>query len=385
MLKKPKFLFILLLASFPFFLHCGDGDAPTGPQFETLDEEIGHIVEQYYDVSCVVGIINMQQEELDYYYGSTELDKNLLPNRNTIYQIGSITKTFTGTLLAQMVLDGKVNLDDRVMDYLPTDEVTMPTYKGIGISFKHLATHSSGIPKKPHDTDFPYPPGYDHKDAYRDYKTEHIYDFLTNYCTLKAEPGSGYLYSNIGVGLLGHTLGRIDKTTYEMLLENTLLTRLKMNNSALFVDNSDTNLAMGYSTAFETRPKFDAHDIFQGAGFLKSSLHDMMIYLKANLGLYNSIYDNAFSLAHQTHFEVGDVSYSNRPGVRYDLSIGLCWHKHITSDGRKYFWHGGRTNGHSAYIGFDKENQIGVVVLCNYEDVEVVNLGDKIMEAIYKY
>ncbi|UCH13044.1 MAG: serine hydrolase, partial [Bacteroidales bacterium] len=117
----------------------------------------------------------------------------------------------------------------------------------------------------------------------------------------------------------------------------------------------------------------------------KSSLNDMLTYLKVNLGLIENTLEDAIDLAHQEHFNVGTVSYDDRPGEVYELTIGLGWHKHQCSDGRTYYRHGGNTNGHSAYIGFDKSALTGAIVLCNYEDINIYNFGDKILEAINKY
>lgn len=384
MYKKLKFILIVFFVpAIIFFSSCSKNESP---QFISLKEEIDYIVNEYLKVGAAVGVINKQQEQLTLFYGTKVLNENDPPDGNTVFQIGSITKTFTATLLAVMVLNGTVGLEDTVGKYLPADQVTMPSFDSVEINFKHLATHSSGIPKKPHGTDYPYPPGYDPENAYAAYTKEHIYDYLTNYCTLSAEPGTRYLYSNIGVGLLGHSLGIVDRSSYEELVHKIIINPLGMDNTSLFMtEYQDTNHANGYSANFEARPNFDANDIFQGAGFIKSSLNDMLIYLKVNMGLIENKLEDAIDLTHQTHFDVGTVTYNDRPGEIFELTIGLGWHKHQSSDGRNYFWHGGSTNGHTAYIGFDESNLTGVIILCNYEDTDILIFGDEILKAINKY
>jgi len=285
-----------------------------------------------------------------------------------------------------MVLNSTIELEDTVQNYLPANEVTMPTMGGVEILLKHLATHSSGIPKKPHNTNYPFPSNYNPENAYAAYTSEHIYDYLSNYCTLLFIPGTSYHYSNIGMGLLGHTLGIVDGSSYEDLLMQKLLNPLGMNCTSLFVSQEqDTNLAMGYSSNFEEMPNFDANDIFQGAGFIKSSLNDMLKYLKANMGLISNPLSDAILLTHQSHFNIGTVTYDDRPGEVFQLTMGLGWHKHTNSEGLHYFWHGGSTNGHTAYIGFDESKSFGVVILCNYEDVPTIIFGDEVLRAINKY
>jgi CubicO group peptidase (beta-lactamase class C family) len=203
---------------------------------------------------------------------------------------------------------------------------------------------------------------------------------------LTGTPGTVYLYSNIGVGLLGHTLGRIDGSSYEALLNDIIINQLEMNSTSIFVSEAQaTNLAMGYGTNFEPRPNWDANDIFQGAGFINSSLNDMLIFLKANMGLIENPLEDAIALTHQTHFNVGTVTYDDRPGEVFEYAIGLCWQIHKDSKGRTWFRHGGNTNSQSAYVGFDLSTLTGVVILCNYQDVNVYNLGDKVLKAISKY
>jgi CubicO group peptidase (beta-lactamase class C family) len=285
-----------------------------------------------------------------------------------------------------MILDGTVELEDTVQNYLPTSEIIMPDSQGVAITLKHLAIHGSGIPKKPHNTGFPFPPDYDLENAYAAYTTEHIYDYLSNYCTLLFIPGTSYHYSNIGMGLLGHILGIVNGSNYEDQMAQHIFIPLGMNSTVLFVsEEQDTNLAMGYSTNFEERPDWDADDIFQGAGFIKSTLNDMMKYLKMNMGLLSSPLSDAILLTHQAHFNVGTVTHDDRPGEVFELTMGLGWHKHKNSDGLSYFWHGGRTNGHTAYIGFDESKSFGVVILCNYEGVPIITFGDEVLRAINKY
>lgn len=379
-------LMVILFSNFTYFSGCSEDGLPPEPQFNSLEEEIDYLVEQYSEVGAAIGVINNQQEQIVLFYGTKTLNENDPPDANTVFQIGSIAKIFTCTLLADMILQGTVGLEETVGYYLPAEQVTIPTFNSVEVKIKHLATHSSGIPKRPHGSSYPVPPGYDPINSYAAYTTEHIYDYLTNYCTLAGTPGTVYLYSNIGVGLLGHTLGRIEGSSYEAILNNTIINPLGMNRTSIFVSDAQaTNLAMGYSANFEPRPNWDANDIFQGAGFINSSLNDMMIFLKANMGLIEHPLEDAIALAHQVHFNVGKVTYDDRPGEVYEYAIGLGWQIHEDSNERTWFRHGGNTNSQSAYIGFDLSILTGVVILCNYEEVDVYSFGDKMLKAINKY
>jgi CubicO group peptidase (beta-lactamase class C family) len=104
----------------------------------------------------MIGVINKNQTKLIFSYGTKSFNTVDPPDANSVYEIGSITKTFTTTLLADMFLRG-VFADDTLSHHLPDSLVTMPSFDGIEITFGHLATHTSGIPKAPHEDNSSFP------------------------------------------------------------------------------------------------------------------------------------------------------------------------------------------------------------------------------------
>jgi CubicO group peptidase (beta-lactamase class C family) len=285
-----------------------------------------------------------------------------------------------------MILDGKISLMDELASLLPEGEVSVPQWNGTGITLGHLATHSSGLPKKPHDSGQPFPSGYDPYDPYAAYTTADVYDYLNSWCDLLFEPGTQYAYSNTGMGLVGHVLGLVDSSSFAEVLRRDMLEPLGLNETVLELnEESLAHLAPGHDESRDSVKNYFAQDIFQGAGFLKSSLHDMLIYLQTQMGLIRSPLDNAIALTQQIHFEVGDVTYNDREG-RYDLSIGLAWHIDLLPEGYTFFWHGGRTNGYMAYMAYDLDALTGVVILCNqsYADA-IVRFGEDALKALNTY
>ncbi len=354
--------------------------------FSSLEEEIDFIAEKYVKMGAAIGIIDKQQQELEYYYGTISNYNKDLPDQHSIFEIGSITKTFTTTLLAEMILDGKISLDDTVQFLLPQDEVTMPAGTDSVITIRHLATHTSGIHKAPRDSHQPLPPGFDPYDPYAAYTTGYVYDYLTNWCNLLFEPGTEYLYSNTAVGLLGHILGLVDSTSYEELVTREIFEPLSLQETSIFLTADQINhLAPGHDDHLDSVKNYNAGDIFQGAGFIKSSLHDMMIWLKAQMGLMQTPLSEAMELAHQPYFEVGGVTYNALEGY-FILSIGFSWHIHEIPGSYTYLWHGGRTNGYMVYIAFIPEASTGVVLLCNQStENTILQFGDDLVKALHRY
>ena len=266
--------------------------------------------------------------------------------------------------------------DDTVSHYLPDSLVTMPAKNGIEIRWSHLLTHSSGIPRSPRGTSYPYPPGYDPLDPYAAYTTENIYDYLTNYCILEFDPGTRWSYSNTGMGLVGHLIGLVDGTSYETALTRDIFHVLGMDNTSLFLTAQQiNNLAHGHNSSKQIVPNWNAQDIFQGAGFIKTSLNDMFRYLEANLGLVDTPLRDAMNMTHQPQFHLGSLG-----------DMGLAWYILELSDGQVITYHGGSTGGYDAYLGFNRSLSTGVIVLFNSKgDESILVIGELILQAINKY
>lgn len=378
--KLELFLCLLLISG------CEKKEPAQEPQFDSFDEEFEYLVEKYVRMGAAIGIIDQQQNVQEYYLGSISENRTDPPDAHSLFEIGSITKTFTATILAKMILDGKIALGDDLESFLPESEVSLPDWNGTKITLEHLATHSSGLEKSPHDSNQPLPPGYDPYDPYAAYTSAYVYDYLSSWCDLLFEPGTQYAYSNTGMGLVGHVLGLVDSSSYAEVFEREILDPLGLNETTLFITEEQIPfLAPGHDEDRDSVSNYDARDIFQGAGFLKSSLHDMLIFLKAQMGITQTSLEDAISLTQQVHFNVGTVTYNDREGV-YQLSIGLAWHMDVLPEGYVFYWHGGRTNGYMAYMAFDPEAMTGVVILCNQSySGAILRFGEDLLKAVNKY
>lgn len=287
-------------------------------------------------------------------YGRVSAEKPGKPDADTLYEIGSITKTFTGILLAEAVERHEVLLTDPVAKYLP-DSVKVPQFQGTPITLLDLATQSSALPGLPGN----FAPK-DPNNPFADYSADKLYAFLNDY-HLTRKPGERYEYSNLGMGLLGFALARHAGMSYEALVKRRILDPLGMQSTVItFTSESRAHLAPGHDADGDPVSNWDLNAL-QGAGALRSSVHDMLLFLKANLGQTQTPLQSALFLAQK----------SQRP-IEGPGSIGLAWH--ILPDG-KTTWHNGRTGGYCSLAAFDREKQKGVVVLCNSIANEVDILG----------
>lgn len=262
----------------------------------------------------------------------------------TIFEIGSITKVFTTLALMDMVAKGEVQLDNPIEKYLPG--VKVPQLEEKKITLRHLATHTSGIPRIP-DNFAPKDPS----NPYQDYTIECLYNYMQE-CTLTKIPGESFEYSNIGMGLLGHILSVCSGKSYEALIQALIAKQLDMPNTSISVaDANVANFSSGHHLQ-QTVSHWDFSGI-AGAGALRSNIRDMANFLSANMGAIKSPLNDLLQQCHKTQSSL-------MPG----FAVGFGWML-SNSNASEIIWHNGGTGGFRSYLGFSPKMQRGVVILSN--------------------
>lgn len=279
-------------------------------------------------------------------YGFGTLANGKAPDAHTVFEIGSATKTFTATLLAEDIVEGKLKLDAPVASLLPGFK--LPSRNGKVITLENLATQHSGLPGLPDNLD-----SADASDPYADYDAARLKDFLARY-TLPRDPGASYEYSNLGVGLLGYALAVHAGTSYEGVLKRRIFDPLSMHESGIALDNAmRARLAAGHDERGQPVHNWN-FQVLAGAGGIRSTGADMLRYLRANMGAAPSTLYPAMQLAQQQR--LGDGHGAER--------IGLIWMTQPAADG-KVIMHNGMTGGYASFLGFTADRKRGVVVLVN--------------------
>lgn len=266
----------------------------------------------------------------------------------TVFEIGSINKTFTGVILADMVSRGEFSLDDPISKFFPA-AINMPSRNGRQITLLDLATHTLGLPRVP--TGYKIP---DRSNPYAHYEAKHLYDFLSSY-ELERDVGAEPVYSNLGAGLLGHALARAaDMETLGELIRQRISGPLKMKMTD-YGRNGELGewIAKGHNEKGEQVPYWDVA-VLSGAGGLNSTVEDMLKYLEANVGTPKSPLEAAMREAHLPR-----RSLKNK-----EFSVGLGWQQR-TRGGQTIVHHGGGTAGFQTYLAFHPATGAGVVILGN--------------------
>lgn len=300
-----------------------------------LKPRIGKLADPYItkraNAALVIAVLQNGNEHVQG-FGSSK------PDRATIYEIGSITKVFTAITLANVCKEGMVKLDDPVRKCFPTN-VNVPT----NITLRHLATHSSGLPRLPDNF---FTVVGTSANPYIGYKKEHLYDYFRSAKKLK-EPGSPSGYSNLGFGLLGHALEVCTGKSYATLLHQNVLAPLDMQNTSV----TNANVIPGHDTKGRRVSNWD-FDVLAGAGALRSNAEDMLKFLRAQLEPDKTRIGPALRECQKRH----------------PKGMGLGWHFQSTLEGLTFIWHNGGTAGYRSFTGFDPKHKTAVVLLSNYGD-----------------
>jgi D-alanyl-D-alanine-carboxypeptidase/D-alanyl-D-alanine-endopeptidase len=313
----------------------------------------------------VIGVARGNRREI-MTYGSIADDRKSEPNGDTVYEIGSVTKTFTALLLADAVQRGDVTLEQPVQGLLPG--YAIPKSGERAITLLDLATQSSGLPRLPENL-LPKDPA----NPYAGYTAQDMKRFLAGYVLPRA-PGARYEYSNLGLGLLGKALAERSGTSYEELIRTRIATPLGMNDTAIALSpRMAERLAKGHDAAGKPAGLWDLGAI-EGAGALRSTGHDLLAYVRAHMHPPSGPLSQALAA----------VARPRRPTDNERARIGLAWQVE-SRQGREIAWHNGMTGGYSAFVGFTADGERGVVVLTNIaRDVGEIAFAALLPEAMAK-
>jgi serine-type D-Ala-D-Ala carboxypeptidase/endopeptidase len=264
----------------------------------------------------------------------------------TVFEIGSITKVFTGVLLADMAKRGEVSLDDPVSKYLPP-HVTMPMRGTRAITLEELSSQTSGLPRLPTNMR-----PADASNPYADYTVEQLYEFLSSH-TLTRDPGTQYEYSNLGAGLLGHVLALRAGTSYEELVRARILEPLRMHDTGITLTAAQRQrVAAGHEAGGDTVSLWDLPTL-AGAGALRSTLADMLKFADAALRGTGPVPD-----------ALREAMRLRGPAGSPTMGIGLGWHR-LAVQPDTIVWHNGGTGGFRSFIGVMPAAGRAIVLLTN--------------------
>jgi CubicO group peptidase (beta-lactamase class C family) len=273
-------------------------------------------------------------------------------DQTSLFEVGSVTKAFTGVLLADMVLTGEVALEDRLSRHLPGRR---PAWRHREPTLLEVATHRSGLPNTPGPMsrrELAYALGLGADDPWAGL-TPTDYQRLVVGESPRRAPGKRVRYSSMAVGLLGDALAARSGTTYDELLAERVLHPLAMRSTSVRVPPAlARKLVPGHSRRGRPRPPIA--DFMPAAGSLRSNAEDMLRFLSACLHPPPERPGPALALAQRPHISIG------RRGA-----VGLCWMISKRRGHPRLVWHNGGTWGFRSFTAFAPETGTAAVVLSN--------------------
>lgn len=299
--------------------------------------------------SLVVGAVNASGRVV-YGFGDPTGKGAPPPDARSIYEIGSITKTFTGLLLALAQFEGKIDLTNPIRGYLPQGVIPKSSPLA-GVAFLDLAAHASGLPERPYNL-----PGNDPLNPFKGYTRGLLYDFLKS-AKPQTPVGSTYAYSNVGAGLAGVLLERIYGRDFETLVREKICVPLGMDDTRITLEAAmRPRFLPGHGTDLARVPNWDT-GVLKAAGAFRSTAGDLLTYAAANLGLVPTPLYPAMLTAHVPRFHVGRIP---------EQFVGLFWNVYNIKK-RRYLVHAGRSGGFFAVLLLDPGRRTAVVLTANNE------------------
>lgn len=329
-----------------------------GRHREQVEAQVQPLLDAELVSGLVVGLYDDGKTEI---YGFGTGPNNAAPDGTTLFELGPITKIYTSLLLADAVQRREIEFDTPIAELLPPG-VTVPVRDQAVITLKHLALHSSGLPRLPpslvtHSAD---------PDPYATYGEDALYHDLIQ-TELETTPGTQISYSNYGAGLLGFALGKKLGGGYAKALADRVLGPLELKDTFVAAPAAlDARRAAGTNDdlAKAARWTFDA---LAGAAALVSTARDQLRLIEVEL---DAAAGGSLALRHA-------MKLTQEPQLdRSGDNEGLGWM--IDRAGR--YWHNGGTGGFHAFVGFDPKTKRGVVLLAS----TATSLIDRLADAMYQ-
>ena len=308
-----------------------------------------------------VGILNNGERHF-FKAGFADPEKQMPYDSATLFEIGSITKTFTAYVLTAVLMKNKIAETDFIVKYLP-DSVRQNQNLN-NISFLNLMNHTSGLPKLPDNMKLDTS-----RQPYENYTSADLFSYLKS-CKPKPDDVK-YNYSNLGAGLAGVLAERISGKTYAALLDQYIFLPFKMLKPAHAIAANE-NKSTGYFAKNDKTPYWNMN-VLAPAGGLKCTGTEMLTYLQ----------NMCFSKADNSKTIVDKLT-DQTVAINPKIGIGRGWHIFNDKDKPVFYWHNGGTYGFSTFCAFVKDKSKAVIVVINQFNKNALSdgLGLKIIKKL---
>ena len=327
---------IIILAQFYFALLIG--------QNQSQIDSINFLLNQLPNNSQIsVAFVNGENVS---YYGAINQNGEIkqIDNHKSIFEIGSVTKVMTSTILANLVHERKIVLDDSLQKHVPF-KLKRPEKNGKIVTIKMLSNHTSGLTRMPSNMWFDLL--FNSKNPYKKYDLNRMEKYFKRKMKMDRIPGESALYSNIGVAFLGHVLGYIENMPYEVLLEKYVISKYGMSSTSLDRNKINENLVLGVNKNGDVVSNWDLN-AFNPAGGVVSTVEDLSRFAQANFSD-----DPTLDLQRKK---------TGKYTEKIDMALGWLI---FNEQGETVYWHNGGTGGYTSDMSINVNAEKSVIILSN--------------------
>lgn len=377
-----KHIFYFLVILLPFLSSCNKEELPKtvatdNPKQSNLDILVDNTFKSYIQNTKTAGfsISVIDDTNVSFYnYGETKLGNQTLPDKNTMYEIGSLTKPIIANIITLWCNQNSISLDTPVKNLLPSALSSKFSKEGADVTIKQLLNHTSGMVQLPNN--FP-----SNSDPYNALDSTYILNYINANVILNKKPGTlpstetdiANAYSNLAYSLVGIILERNTGLSLQEISSQYLFDGLNMNNTVFSDIENFSNRAL------PTNPNNTASywhlSGFASAGGLKSNTTDLTKFLQSQ------IFTNASSPLGQSY----QICATPQVGIGSTFYYGSGWEFYYHPSGKRLVAKSGGTGGFTSFMIFDKNSKKGIIGLFNNSSdqnayVPFFQLADKIFE-----
>lgn len=335
-------------------------------QNEALRKEIDKIIRYDTDIDYdktpgfIIGILD---NDSTYFlsFGTSKKGQNVSFIKDDIFEIGSVSKLFTSSLIRLAEEEGLLTLDEKVNENFPP-EYRNPRLNDLQIT--DLVNHQSGLPLRPL---FFGKKQKDGQDPYAEYQNSDLLKFYKNFVPSDKK----FEYSHTNYALLELILEHKYKSSLQDVLAKKLLPTLGMEHTFIdFAETKNNILVPGYDRSMKVVAPWK-YSSFRGSEGVKSCTSDMISFIKSHMNISQTKLDDVLGAG----FTDEDFESFNDK-----LSINNGWHQ-VNRQNFKIFMHTGRTSGHNVFVGMVRETKTAVVIMAN-SSVGTGDLGFQVLRLI---
>ena len=301
---------------------------------------------------------------------------------STTYVIGSTFKAMSTVALLQQMEQGKFKLDDKVNDYLTDFKIQKEDPKN-PVTFRHLLTHTSGLPG-----------GFGAFPVWGDTVPEPLEVYLSKSLVISKPTGSEVIYSNIAYTLIGYLVQKFSGVPYKKYIQDNIWTPLEMNNTAFEpTPQMDERMSEPYVVDEKTGGQVATVRVKASvwpAGIVYGTIYDQSNWLILNLN--NGVFKGKRVISENTMEQMFTRQYDKFKGGIEGIwgnetaGFGLTWWSQVR-DGDRYFAHSGSLGGYTAFLLGNRDRKLGFAILTNGNRAHphLFKLADRAMDLMKKY